>query len=117
MALTVSQKVDDGFAVLQLAGTLTLGPSLNGLRESAKQVLTTSRLSGLILEVSGVTTVDSAGLGELTMVYNFANRQNLGIRLVGTTASLAKLLEMTRLEELIPASADMPSAKRDLLRK
>jgi len=67
--------------------------------------------------VGEVTSVDSAGLGEMTVVYNFANRQRLGIRLVGSTQSLLKMLDMTRLEELLPPSKDMPSAKRELLGK
>jgi len=102
---------------LHLAGSLTLGPSLNALREAAKQLLGGGKLSGLILQVAEVTSVDSAGLGELTIVYNFANRQRLGIRLVGSTQSLLKMLDMTRLEELLPPSPDMQSAKRQLLGK
>ena len=117
MALTVTQRVEEGFGVLQLAGSLTLGPSLNGLREAAKQLLAANRLYGLILQVSEVTSIDSAGLGELTIVYNFANRQRLGIRLVGSTPSLLKMLDMTRLEELLPPSKDMTSAKRELIGK
>lgn len=117
MALTVTQRVEDGFGILHLAGSLTLGPSLNTLREAAKQMLAAHKLSGLILQVGDVTNVDSAGLGELTIVYNFANRQRLGLRLVGSTQSLLKMLDMTRLEELLPPSPDMQSAKRQLLGK
>lgn len=117
MALTVTHKVEEGFGILHLAGSLTLGPTLNVLREVAKQVLASGKLNGLILQVGDVTSVDSAGLGELTIVYNFANRQRLGIRLVGSTQSLLKMLDMTRLEELLPPAKDMPSAKRELLGK
>jgi len=117
MALTVTHKVDDGFGILHLAGNLTLGPSLNVLREAARQVLAASKLSGLILEVGEVTTIDSAGLGELTVVYNFANQKRLGVRLVETTQPLLKMLEMTRLEELLPPAKDLPTAKRELLGK
>ncbi len=115
MALTVTNKVDDGFGILILTGSLTLGPSLTALREAARQLLAAGKLSGLILQVDEVTSVDSAGLGELTIIYNFANRQRLRIRLVGTTQSLAKMLEMTRLEELLPTSRDLQSAQRELL--
>jgi anti-anti-sigma factor len=117
MALQVTQRVEEGFGILQVAGPLTLGPSLNALREAARQILGNGPLSGLILQVSGVTSVDSAGLGELTIVYNFANRQRLGIRLVGSTAPLLRMLDMTRLEELLPPCEDMQSAKRQLLGK
>jgi anti-anti-sigma factor len=117
MALNVTQRVDEGFGILQLAGSLTLGPSLGTLRDAARQVLANGKLSGLILQVTDVTSVDSAGLGELTIVYGFANRQRLGIRLVGSTPALLKMLEMTRLEELLPPAKDVPSAKRELLDK
>ena len=117
MALTVTQRMEEGFGVLHLAGSLTLGPSLGALRETAKQVLANGKLSGLILQVNEVTSVDSAGLGELTIVYGFANRQRLGIRLVGSTPSLLKMLDMTRLEELLRPAKDMQSAKQELLRK
>jgi anti-anti-sigma factor len=115
MALSVTQRIDDGFAILQLVGSLTLGPSLSNLRETAKQVLAGGKLSGLILQVDGVTGVDSAGLGELTIVYGFANRQRLGMCLVGSPPSLLKVLDMTRLEELLRPVKDMQSAKQELL--
>ncbi len=117
MALTVTQRVEDGFGILHLVGSLTLGPSLSALRDAARQLLAGNKLSGLILQVSEVSSVDSAGLGELTIVYNFANRQRLGLRLVGSTQSLLKMLDMTRLEELLPPAPDMQSAKRQLLGK
>jgi anti-anti-sigma factor len=117
MALTITQRTEEGFGILHLAGSLTLGPSLSALRETAKQVLANDKLSGLILQVNDVTNVDSAGLGELTIVYGFANRQRLGIRLVGSTPSLLKMLDMTRLEELLRPVKDMQSAKQELLQK
>jgi anti-anti-sigma factor len=79
--------------------------------------LASGKLSGLILQVEGVTSVDSAGLGELTIVYGFANRQRLGMRLVGSTPSLLKILDMTRLEELLLPVKDLESAKQELLNK
>jgi anti-sigma B factor antagonist len=117
MALQVTQRIEEGLGILKLAGPLALGPSLSALREGARQLLANGRLYGLILEVAAVTGVDSAGLGELTVIYNYANSQRLGIRLVGTPPPLLKLLEMTRLEELLPLSKDMSTAKRELLEK
>jgi anti-anti-sigma regulatory factor len=58
--------------------------------------------------------VDSAGLGELTVVYTFASKQKCPIRLVGVNPSLHKILEMTRLDELLRAAVDVASAKKQL---
>lgn len=114
MALQVTSRTEESFGILDLTGSLTMGPSLSALREAAREVLSSGKLSGLILGVGEVTTVDSAGLGELTIVYTFASRQKCPIRLVGVTPSLHKILEMTRLDELLRAATDVASAKKQL---
>ena len=114
MALQVTSKTEESFGILHLTGSLTLGPSLRALREAAQEVLSGGKLSGLILRVGEVTTVDSAGLGELTVVYTFASKQRCPIRLVGVTPGLHKILEMTRLDELLRAATDVASAKKQL---
>ncbi len=114
MKLSVLSKVEESFGILQLAGSLTLSPSLSSLRDAARQVLSNGKLAGLILEMSEVTAVDSAGLGELTIVYTFSSRQNCGIRVVGATPGFRKMLEMTRLDELLVVADDIPAAKTQL---
>jgi anti-sigma B factor antagonist len=115
MALSVTSRLDDGFGILHLAGALTLGPSLVALREATRQLLANgSKLDGLILRVADVSSVDSAGLGELTIVYTFANRQKCEIRLIGVSESLRKMLEMTRLDELLRTADNLEAAKREL---
>ena len=114
MALQVTSKTEESFGILNLTGSLTLGPSLGALREAALEVLSGGKLSGLILRVGEVTTVDSAGLGELTVVYTFASKQICPIRLVEVNPSLHKILEMTRLDELLRAATDVASAKKQL---
>lgn len=100
MPFVVKSRSDDEFAVLELSGPLTLSPGLSSLREAARAILGAPKVSGLILHVSGVTSADSAGLGELTIVYTFASQRACPLRLVGATPSLLKMLEMTRLEDL-----------------
>ncbi len=118
MALTVTSRLDEGFGILHLAGALTLGPSLAALRETTRQVLGNgSKLHGLILRMADVSSVDSAGLGELTIVYTFASRQKCPIRLIGVSAGLHKMLEMTRLDELLRPSHDLDTAKREMRAK
>ena len=114
MALNVTSRLEDNFGILHLAGSLTLGPSLGALREAAKKVLSEGDLCGLILRVADVTTVDSAGLGELTIVYTFASKRKCPIRLIGVSPGLHKMLEMTRLDELLRAADDLASAKEQL---
>ena len=62
MPLTVRSRVENEIAILDLEGSLTLGPSLHSLRETARQVLAESKLQGIIIEASRLKTADSAGL-------------------------------------------------------
>lgn len=114
MPLSVTNRVEDGFAILDLSGSLTLGPSLSNLRESARQAFNTNKVSGVILRVAGVTVTDSAGLGELTVVYTMATNRNCPIRLVDASASLKRMLEMTRIDELLPTASNLEEAKAEL---
>ena len=114
MALSVTSRLDDGFGILHLRGRYAW-PLLAALREATRQLLANgNKLDGLILRVADVGSVDSAGLGELTIVYTFASRQKCEIRLIGVSDSLRKILEMTRLDELLRTSDNLEAAKREL---
>lgn len=114
LPLTIVSRVEDGLAILELSGSLTLGPQLNALRRAAREALDRGNVSGLILQVAGVTGTDSSGLGELTVVYSFASKHHCRILLVDVSPTLRSMLEMTHLDALLPAASDMISAKKQL---
>jgi|GEM_PF-764137 len=114
MPLTVTSRIEDNLAILDLTGSLTLGPSLSTLRDTARQLLSKTGVSGIILRVADVTTTDSAGLGELTVIYTFATRRGCPIRLVEVSPNLRKMLELTRLDGLLPSTGDLATAKKEL---
>src|SRR4051812_30071032 len=66
LSLTVTSHRENDLAILELAGSLTLGPTLQTVREAVRQLLSTNLVAGILLDLAGVTAVDSAGLGELT---------------------------------------------------
>ena len=114
MSLDVTSRVEDDFGILELSGSLTLGPSLNALRDNARQLLSTKKLAGVILRVAEVTNTDSSGLGELTVVYTLATKRGCPIRLVEVSSSLHKMLELTRLDGLLPSTSSVTSAKAEM---
>lgn len=114
MPLTVKSRLEGSFAILDIAGKLTLGPGLAALREEARKILSASKLTGIVLQVAEVTQADSAGLGELTSVYTLATKQGYPIRLVEVRPQLKKMLEMTHLDGLLPCASDIPSAKAEM---
>ena len=114
MALTVSSRVEDGFAILELTGTLTLGPTLSGLRETVRGMFADAKFTGLILHVGGVTVTDSCGMGELTIIYTLATTRHCPLRLVEVGPNLRRMLAMTRLEELLPSCPTIVIAKSEM---
>ena len=101
MSLTVTSHRENDLAILELAGSLTLGPTLQTVREAVRQLLSTNLVAGILLDLAGVTAVDSAGLGELTVAYTVAAKWKCPIRLVRVSPRVRNLLEMARLDELL----------------
>lgn len=114
MALTIATRMEDGVAVLELSGSLTLGPSLVSLRNAAREALAHPALAGIILDVGRITSVDSSGLGELTIVYSSASRRHLPLRLVGVSSNLQKMLQMTHLDGVLQSASELAAAKQQL---
>jgi len=114
MPLTVTARTEGNLAIVELQGSLTLGPSLSALRSKVREVLAADNIKGLILKVGLVSIVDSAGIGELTAAYALAARRGCPLRLVEVPAVLRHLLELTRLETLLPSVPDLAAAKKQL---
>lgn len=114
MPLSIENRVEQNVTVLLLSGPLTLGPSLHALNQAARKTLESASTQALILDVAGVTIVDSAGLGELTLVYTLATRRNCRVVLVGVTPTLRHALDVTHLDGLLPSCSDLNAAKRFL---
>lgn len=102
MPLTITWRIEESLAIMELAGALTLGPSLLGLRETARQILRNNKVSSLAIRVANVTVTDSSGLGELTVIYTIATNRGCGVRLLDVTPSLRRMLRITCIDELLP---------------
>jgi anti-anti-sigma factor len=112
MALSIASRVENEIGILDLEGALTLGPALRNVRETARELLGRAKLLGLVVTVHEVTATDSAGLGELTVVYTFASRSSCKVALAGPNSKLGAMLEVTRLDGLLPMASDLAAAKK-----
>jgi anti-anti-sigma factor len=98
-------------ALVRMSGRLTLGPHLLAFGRQIADLLATQTSSGILLEVSAVTEIDSAGLGELVILYTTAGQHDRRLCLVAPSARLVHLLETTRLSGILPHFADEGAAK------
>ena len=96
-------------AVITLTGALTLGTSL---KTADMQIQTAIRQGAyrLVVEMSGVPYLDSAGLGALVYTAGLAQEHGGALRLAGVTEKVAALLRMTKVDPLLPMDPDEQTA-------
>jgi anti-sigma B factor antagonist len=96
MALSAKIRRVGDVAVVDLEGRITLGESTGLLRDNFRQLLAQGTKK-IVLNLGGVTYVDSAGLGELVGVYTTAKNQGGGVKLLNLQKKLNDLLQVTKL--------------------
>jgi anti-anti-sigma factor len=90
-----------GIAVVKLSGGLTLGTSLK-IADSQVQAAIEDGVSGMVIDLTDVEYVDSAGLGMLMYAYGMLNEKKGTLRLCGVTARVMSLLQMTKTDMFLP---------------
>ncbi|MBN2243282.1 MAG: STAS domain-containing protein [Acidobacteria bacterium] len=82
--------------VLDCSGKITLGPGTEMLRNRVNDVLQKGARK-ILLNLSGVTYIDSAGVGELVRSYVSATNAGARIKLLGLTGKLRDVLVITHI--------------------
>src|SRR5436853_7795026 len=81
MNLKIETHVADGVTIVSCHGRIMFGEEATSLRETLKKVLSSNR--HIVLNLAGVTYVDSGGLGTLVGVYSSARAGGADIKLTG----------------------------------
>jgi len=95
----VSLKIDtrqaEGVTILSPQGRIVFGEEAAAFRENLKRVLSSSRQ--IVVNLSGVSYIDSGGLGTLVGVYSSARASGADIKLTGLGQRLRDVLQITKL--------------------
>jgi len=95
--MKVERRSVDDVVILQVSGEVTYGKGSDVLLRTSMDALLAEGHRKVILDVSGVTYVDSAGLGQLAQIHANASNSQAALRLVGVGKRLRDLLAATRL--------------------
>lgn len=93
------QRLDDGQAVLQLGGRLDL-LSANQFRAVVDGVVADGHRT-VIADLSGVTFMDSSGLGALVAGLKTSRQSSGDLRIAGATDQVLEVLELTKLHRVL----------------
>ncbi len=101
-----------GIRTLHVEGPVTL----NTLFEF-QDALRKEQGNGLIISLSGVPYMDSAGLGSILGAYASCQRHGQKFALVGVSPKVLTLLQITKVDGLIPRFDSVEAAARTLAGK
>ena len=105
-----------GVSVLEFRKSAQLTHSANELDELRREVLE-QRDSQVIIDLSRVTKIDSAGLGQLMSCYSHLVRNKGALKVLNPVPEVRKMLDMTGISTLIPAFTSMQEAVRSFKQK
>ena len=98
--MTIGERVLGPATVLELSGRLVLGDGDEPLKGKVKDLMQQGA-THVMLNMTEVTYVDSAGLGALVGVSLSARHQGREITLVNPSKRLLELLSMARLQHVV----------------
>jgi anti-sigma B factor antagonist len=103
------EPVDLTTAVFRLTGRMTLGTRLREI-ESKITDLAGHGIHKLILELSGIEYLDSAGLGVLMILYGTMKLRGGQLRLVAPAAKVLDVLKMTHTDSILAIDPSLEAA-------
>jgi len=106
---TLSWRDSHGVAVLQFQADAELTHAARELGELRREVLE-QKDSRVIIDLSRVTKIDSAGLGQLMSCYSHLVRNHGMLKVLNPAPEVRKLLDMTGLSSLIASYQDEAEA-------
>src|SRR5216684_6819750 len=93
--LRISTRTIDGVLIVDCNGRLVFGEESANLRDTVKKLISENK--NIVLNLSGVSYIDSGGLGTLVALYTSAQTNGGKIKLASLTPRVGDLLQVTKL--------------------
>jgi anti-sigma B factor antagonist len=107
--MEISKRRIGDITILDLQGKLTVGGGAELLRDTVASIVFQGDRK-VVLNLAGVPSMDSSGLGELVRCSLIVQRQAGAIRLVNLTSKITDLLTITKLLTVFDTYDSEPAA-------
>ena len=94
--MSVSVRQHDGVTILDVKGKVTLGTGDIALRDAVQSAVN-SGATKVVINMSGVSTIDSSGVGELVSSYTHATNRGGKLKLCNLPDKINDILTITQL--------------------
>ena len=95
MQLKLSKRIVKGVTIVDCNGRIVFGEESALLRDTLKKLITEN--SQIVLNLAGVSYIDSGGLGTLVALYTTAHNAGGAVKLANLTQRVGDLLQVTKL--------------------
>jgi anti-anti-sigma factor len=109
MGLQISTRKSGSVMVLDLVGRIVIGTSNDSLSAELRKYAEAGP-SEIVVNLAGVTQIDSSGISTLVRSFVTLERQGGGLKILNPTGHVKEVLELTRLIQAIPAYTDEAKA-------
>ena len=94
--LNIAERQAGDVTVLDMSGKITIGEGSVSLRTAIRRLLEEGK-KRILLNLAGVSYIDSSGIGELVSSYTAINKEGGQLKLLNLTQKLRDLLTITKL--------------------
>lgn len=109
MTLSISTRIVEGIAVIDLFGELKLGTGTSKVRDAIQDLLRNG-YNRVLLNMAEVLHIDSSGIGELMGCYTTVRNQGGELKLLHLSKNVRNLLQVTRLYTIFDVQEDLQQA-------
>jgi anti-sigma B factor antagonist len=108
LKLDLETRAIDDVTVLYCRGRFTYRDEATAFSEKIAELLPTVRQ--LVVDLSGLDAIDSAGLGELVVVHMWIKASGCSLKLAGANLHIQRLFELTNLSSVFDVHSTLDDA-------
>jgi len=94
--MRIKSRQEQNVTVIELSGKITIGVGDVAVRDAVQTALASGE-QNILLDMSGVSTIDSAGVGELVSSYTTVTNRGGSLKLVNLPSKVSDILQITQL--------------------
>ena len=111
MATRKTRTVEPGITIVELAGRLNVGKNLSAVEKALLELIGAGSRK-LILDLSKLDYIDSAGIGALTGCRNKMVESGGQIRIAGAHGTTARTFAVIQMNRIMPVDPDVAAAQK-----
>ncbi len=107
--MKATSRTEEDVEIIELQGKITIGSGDTQLRDVIQKAITDGKTK-ILLDMRGVTTIDSSGIGELVGSYTTVTNRGGKLKLIRLPPKVTDLLQVTQLITVFEIYEDEASA-------